>query len=103
MSEGLVRDDLVPVSAPHALSNQKTAFLQLLDNALHGPLGDADSLSDLAQHQIGFYIDYAQDMSMVGQERPAMFRRGLRFDLGGRFGASRRFFLARLSSFGPSR
>ena len=79
---------LVSVAATDPLALEVVARLEVGHDALHGPLGDANSASDITQPDLGFPGDQEQHVRVVAQECPCCAVTGWR--LGGSPRRSRR-------------
>ena len=70
MAQRLAAVDPVPV-APALLANlDVTGLLQVLDDLLHGALGDANLYSDVAQPYMWIVGDADEHMTMVTEQGP---------------------------------
>jgi hypothetical protein len=63
------------VLAAHTHSSQKTLFLKVLDNSLHGSFRDPYLRRDRTQDQIRLLVQEDQHMSMIAEESPAAWWR----------------------------
>ena len=66
----LAGEHLVVVSPADAFTAEEAAVLQILNDPLHGALGDAHELGDLAQYQIRIAMEEDEDVGMIGEESP---------------------------------
>jgi len=60
----------VAIPATDALAMQILVGFELLEDPLHGPLGDADPGGDIADARFGVLPDAEEDVRMVRQEIP---------------------------------
>ena len=70
MSQRAIGVDVIPIATPDPLANQETGLLELVQNPLHRPFGDADQPADVALTQLGLATDGDQDVGMVREEGP---------------------------------
>ena len=70
MTEGKLRDDLVPISASLSLAEHVALFDQLGQNPVGGTLGDPDRGADVAQPDARVLGDADQHLGVVREERP---------------------------------
>src|SRR5262249_55347660 len=76
VAEGPVAADAVAVAPADTLADEVLLRLELLQDALNSPLGDADAVRDVANPGLGVFPDAEKDVGVVGQESPG--RHGLR-------------------------
>ena len=65
-----LRPDRVAVAPPLTAAADVTGRFELYHDAVRGPLGDSDALTDLSQADAGIVSDAEQHLSVVRQERP---------------------------------
>lgn len=70
MSELDIGSDLVVVATTNAFNAEIARFLELVEDALYGPFGDADEPSNVALTQVGVAMESEQYVRVVGEERP---------------------------------
>jgi len=70
VTEGAVGPDAVTIAAADALPDEVLLRLELLQDALNGPLGDPDAGRDVADPGLGVLPDAEKDVGVVGQESP---------------------------------
>jgi hypothetical protein len=71
MTEGKLRDDLVPISASLSLAEHVALFDELGQNPVGGALGDPDRGGDVAQADPRVISHTGKDVGVVGQKVPA--------------------------------
>ena len=74
VAERLIRVQLVMIAAL-ALAREVSCFLEIGDNALHGPLGDPDSGCDFTQSNLRLLRDANQNVGVIAQKRPVKVAR----------------------------
>jgi len=72
MPHGKFRMDLVTILPPIAEAANIAGFFQVVEDALHGPLGNADDSRDLPRrHAPAVLGQTEEDLGVIGQKRPA--------------------------------
>ena len=61
----------IAIAAPFAPALQVAVGFELPEDALHGTLGDADLLGDVANARVGIMRDADQHVRVVREEGPA--------------------------------
>lgn len=70
MAQWMGRSDLIVVAATLAMSNQDPGCLEIGNDHLHRPLGDADPLGNVTEASAGILRKADQYMGVVGQVGP---------------------------------
>lgn len=88
VSQRLVSEDFVLILAANFLATDKAGSFQVLDDSLHGSLGDADLMGYFAEDLFRLGTEQDQHMGMIGEKRPAMglFGERLQANAGGWLG-----------------
>jgi hypothetical protein len=66
-----IEHDVVAIAPTFSVTSDASGRFEVLDDALHGPFGDADLIGEIAQTQARITRQTDQDVGVVGQERPA--------------------------------
>jgi hypothetical protein len=66
--------DLIAVAAPVAPAREIAGGLELDDDPVDRPFGDADGITDLAQAHLRVLIDAQQHLRVIRQEAPGRRR-----------------------------
>ncbi len=75
MPQCFVQFDLIAILAADFFSANEALLLQVLDDPLHGPFGDADTGGDLAEDKVRLAVKRNQHVHVIGEKRPAVMRR----------------------------
>ncbi len=75
VAERSIRVQLVMIAAALALAREVASFVEIGDDALHGPLGDPDSGCDFTQSNLRLLRDANQNVGVIAQKRPVKFGR----------------------------
>jgi hypothetical protein len=70
VAEGSICMQLVVIAAALALAREVARSFQIGDDALHGPLGNPNSVCDLTQSNLWLLCDANQHVCVIAQERP---------------------------------
>lgn len=72
VSEGAVGEDTVLIATADALAFDEAARFKILDDPLDGSFGNTDGQCDFAEHHLRVIVQHDQNVSVVGEEGPAV-------------------------------
>lgn len=73
MSQASLPIDGVAIAATDAVPREHPGIDKLRDNALHGSLGNADPISEIAQPHIGIVREPQDHVTVIRQKGPSVF------------------------------
>lgn len=73
MSQWLVGEDFILILPANLLAADEASSFQVLDDSLHGPLGDPDLSSHFSKDLFRLGSEQDQHVGVVGEKRPAMW------------------------------
>ncbi len=68
--EMLVVDHVIVIASPNAFALNMASIFQVLNDALHSSLGDANSVGNIPEHHLRVLVQTDQHVGVIGEERP---------------------------------